>query len=306
MSSELKGVLRRYMDAQRPGDGIFGTPIDGLGLLRSSTQSLPHSRIFRASLCLSVQGAKQAMLGDQIFEYGEMQALVVSLELPMSGRVSRASAEIPYMGMVLELDVATLRAVMGQLDRPPAAPPTAAGPPSLFVQSCDGALADCMLRLMRLLDTPAAIPVLYPALTREICYWLLTGPNGGAMAALALPTGAAQRIAQAIRLLRDDLARPVRVGDLAQAAHMSASSFHQHFKTLTAMTPLQFQKQLRLLEARRLMVAEAATVAGAAYQVGYESPSQFSREYARLFGAPPKRDAVQLKADPMIVAAQLS
>jgi transcriptional regulator GlxA family with amidase domain len=153
-----------------------------------------------------------------------------------------------------------------------------------------------MQRLMRVLDTPKAIPVLYPAIMREICFWLLTGAHGGEVRKLGLPDSHTRRITDAIYLLRDNFARPIRVEELAAAARMSLSSFHQHFKTLTSMTPLQYQKQLRLLEARRLMTADGANVSSAAYRVGYESASQFSREYSRMFGAAPKRDAMELRA----------
>jgi transcriptional regulator GlxA family with amidase domain len=152
-----------------------------------------------------------------------------------------------------------------------------------------------MLRLIRLLETPAAIPVLAPAALREVYYWLLTGPDGAAIARLALAEGNTQRIARAMTLLRDNFTRPIRVAELAEAAGMSPSSFHEHFKALTAMTPLQYQKQLRLLEAQRLLVAGDIDAARAAYRVGYESASQFSREYARMFGAPPARHAAGLR-----------
>jgi transcriptional regulator GlxA family with amidase domain len=146
-----------------------------------------------------------------------------------------------------------------------------------------------------MLGTPDAIPILYPSVMREICFWLLTGPNGGEVCKLALPTRHTRRMAEAIYFLRKNFVRPVRIEELAAAARMSPSSFHQHFKMLTSMTPLQYQKHLRLLEARRLMVAGGTSVTDTAYQVGYESASQFSREYARMFGLPPKRDATELK-----------
>jgi transcriptional regulator GlxA family with amidase domain len=149
--------------------------------------------------------------------------------------------------------------------------------------------------MVRLLDTPDAIPMIYPLLMREISYWLLTGPHGGEIAGLALSSSRSQRVISAIHALRERFAEPVRIEDLARTAQMSPSAFHREFKALTSMTPLQYQKQLRLLEARRLMTADTANVETAAFQVGYESPSQFSREYARMFGAPPRREVVALK-----------
>jgi transcriptional regulator GlxA family with amidase domain len=164
------------------------------------------------------------------------------------------------------------------------------------VTEFQGPLADCALRLVRLLDTPKAIPTLYPIIMREICFWLLTGPHGGDVARMTLANGPSQRVINAMHSLRSRFRETVRIEELAAVAQMSVSSFHRQFKALTSMTPLQYQKQLRLLEARRLMISDAVRVEAAAFQVGYESPSQFSREYARMFGAPPKRDAKQMQA----------
>jgi len=162
----------------------------------------------------------------------------------------------------------------------------------VFVGKVDDALADCILRLMRMLATPKAIPILDPSVMREVCYWLLSGPHGGEICKLALPDSNIERVVKAVTLLHANFAQTLRIEHLADVARMSPSSFHQHFKALTSMTPLQFQKQLRLLEARRLMVSEAANVADAAYRVGYESASQFSREYSRTFGIAPKQDVM--------------
>jgi len=163
------------------------------------------------------------------------------------------------------------------------------------VTNFDGPLADCALRMVRLLGTPQAIPVLYPAIMREICYWLLSGPEGGEVVQMTLANSHARCVLSAIHCLRERFAEPVRIEELASVAHLSPSAFHRQFKSITSMTPLQYQKQLRLLEARRLMVTEEATVETAAFQVGYESSSQFSREYSRMFGLPPRRDAVLLR-----------
>ena len=186
-----------------------------------------------------------------------------------------------------------MRQVMEELETPPL--PNDDVGLGLFVTDFEGPLADCVVRLVRLLATPKAIPVLYPAIMREISFWLLTGKNGGEVAKVVLPNSRTRRLAEAIQILRDDYVRPIRIDELASVAHMSPSSFHQHFKTLTSMTPLQYQKQLRLLAARRLMTASGINVAAAAYQVGYESASQFSREYARMFGMPPKRDVMRME-----------
>jgi len=296
MPTPLQAAVAAYIAAHGDTDGVHLTQIDRLVLMRSRRESLPHHVLYRPTLCVVVQGAKQVMLGDGVFHYGEMQALVINVELPLLGGVTRASADEPFLGIVLDFDVGLMREIMDQLDMP--VRPNAATGPCLFVQDVDDRLADCMLRLMRVLETPQAIPILSPSIMREIYYWLLTGPHGGEICKLALPSSHTQRIANAIHAMRGDFGRPIRVEQLAATANMSPTSFHQHFKALTAMTPLQFQKHLRLLEARRLMLADAANATDAAYQVGYESASQFSREYARMFGAPPRRDVVQLRAVP--------
>ena len=296
MPSALANALTRYIDAHGGGEGVFGTAIDGLVLMRKIDSLLPSHAIYRPCLCVVVQGAKQVTLGDKSLHYDELQCLIISIDLPAIGRVTRASAAEPYLAIALEFDVQVMREVMEELDSPPQ--PTDGVGAAIFVDTMVPPLTDCMLRLMRMLETPQATPVLYPAIMREICFWLLTGANGGEVCKLALPNSHTRRIADAIRLLRDNFARPVRVEELAEVARMSVSSFHQHFKTLTSMTPLQYQKQLRLLEARRLMTADGANVSAAAYRVGYESASQFSREYSRMFGAAPKRDAMEWQAEP--------
>jgi transcriptional regulator GlxA family with amidase domain len=166
----------------------------------------------------------------------------------------------------------------------------------VFVTDFDGPLADCVRRLVQLLDNPRAIPALAPLVMREIYYRLLTGPHGGEVASVALVGIHTDSVIRAIHALRDHFAQPVRIEELAARAQMSPSAFHRQFKQVTSMTPLQYQKQLRLLEARRLMLADAASAETAAYQVGYESASQFSREYARMFGTPPRRDVMRMRS----------
>lgn len=290
MASPLLAPVTAYMETQGGGEGLFPTPIGGVNIIRSFQERMPMRQIYRPSLCIVIQGAKQILFGEDVLDYGAMECLVVSVELPASGRIVEASREAPFVGMTIDLDVATLRDVLEQLDVPPG--PVASPGPCVFVGQVDEPLADCILRLVRMCETPKAIPILYPSLMREICYWLLSGPHGSELRNLALPESNSERVVKAIYFLRDHFARTLRVEQLAEVARMSPSSFHQHFKALTAMSPLQFQKQLRLLEARRLMVADAASVAEAAYQVGYESASQFSREYSRMFGVAPKRDAM--------------
>ncbi|MEH7880366.1 AraC family transcriptional regulator [Rhizobium laguerreae] len=296
MSADLKKALNGYMDAHGGGDGLFATAIDGFFLMRSSTLSMPKPAIYRPALCIIVDGAKQLMFGDRLFDYEAMQALIISVEMPAFGQVTKASAERPMIAINLELDVTILREVLEEMDTPPK--PAGDGGPGVFVQELGPELQDCILRLIRTLATPKAIPILHPAIMREISFWLLSGKNGDEICKLALPDSHTRRVAEAIYLLRGNFADAIRVEKLAAAARMSPSSFYQHFKMLTSMTPLQYQKQLRLLEARRLMVTDGFNAANAAYQVGYESASQFSREYARMFGTPPKRDISEMKAMP--------
>jgi AraC-like DNA-binding protein len=219
--------------------------------------------------------------------------LVVSVEIPALGAVAEASPAKPFLGIILEFDLAIMREVMDSLHPLPILAGNVTQGVSLT--GFDGPLSDCVLRLMRLLDTPQAIPVLYPAIMREICYWLLTGPHAGEIIRMTAAKNHPRTVLSAIHYLRDHFAERVSIEELASIAQMSSSAFHRQFKLITSMTPLQYQKQLRLLEARRLMLAEEANVEAAAFQVGYESPSQFSREYSRLFGMSPRRHVASFR-----------
>ncbi|TFW13919.1 AraC family transcriptional regulator [Duganella callida] len=289
---ELAAAILQYTDTQ-PGENPWITGIDGLMLLRSNHERQPAHLVLRPSLCVVAQGAKWTMFGNQRYDYAVGQALLVGVEMPALGRVVEASPQAPFLGMVIGLDLAVMREVLESLGEPPAPVEVERG---ALVAEFDGPLADCALRMMRLLHTPKAVPLLQPAIMREICYWLLTGPYGGAVARLALAEQHGERVMHAIHALRLRFAEAVRIDDLARIAQLSPSAFHRKFKALTSMTPLQYQKRLRLLEARRLIAANAANAETAAFQVGYESPSQFSREYARMFGAPPRRDIAALRA----------
>ncbi len=293
MPDQLAEALLRYTD-RHPGESPFMTAIDSLAIMRSDHPKPPNHMISRPAICIVAQGAKWAMLGCDKLEYRAGQALLIGVETPSIGRVVEASPGAPCLVLAFELDLPIMRSVAEGL----AKPPRVSGEPGrgVFVTDFHGPLADCALRLVRLLDTPDAIATLYPVIMREICYWLLTGPHGGDVARLALANSPSQPVISALHRLRSRFREPVRVDELAAVARMSASAFHRQFKALTSLTPLQYQKQLRLLEARRLLVSRAFNVEAAAFEVGYESPSQFSREYARMFGAPPKRDLGRLQA----------
>ena len=282
---------------QHPGESPLATAIDGMVIMRSDHPKPPSHMLSRPALCIVAQGAKWATFGDHRLEYRAGQALLIGVETPSIGRVVEASPGQPCLVLAIALDLAIMRSVAETLD----APPKPSGEPGrgVFVTDFQGPLAECALRLVRLLDTPRAIPALYPGVMREIGYWLLTGPHGGDVARLTLKTSPSRRIIGAMHSLRSRFREAVRIEDLAEVAHLSSSAFHRQFKALTSLTPLQYQKQLRLLEARRLMVSHAFNAEAAALAVGYDSASQFSREYARLFGAPPKRDVKRLQSAPM-------
>jgi AraC-like DNA-binding protein len=290
MSSELISAMNRFMDASGRKDGLFRTPIDALRLMRFSRDTTARHLVDKPALCIVVQGEKQARFGTRSFSCGPMQALFITLGIPFSA-VRGAQGGNPYLGAMIELNLEILREVLEQID-PPVPTEATFG---VFAIEIEGGLADCMLRLGRLMMTPKALMVLYPSIMREICYWLLSGPNASEICKLALPDSHSRRIAQAIAKMRADYGQTIRIKELASAARMSPSSFHHYFKALTGMSPLQYQKQIRLIEARRLMMDGTANVESAAHSVGYESASQFSREYTRRFGTPPKRDVAKMR-----------
>lgn len=292
---DLACQLRRYTDASA-ATSPYPTAIDGFVILRSDRPKPPGYRLFRPALCIAVQGAKWAVFGERRYEYRAGQAIVITVEMPSHGAVSEASPNQPFLGFVIELNVALLHELAEQV-------PSRTGnrtstpleaPAGVCVVDLSAEAIDCLRRAMRLLDTPEAIPVLYPGIERELCYWLLAGPGGEQILRTATIGNHEERIAAAINELKTRFAEPVRVDHLAARAGMSTATFHRQFKATTAMSPLQYQKQLRLLEARRLMLANGCNVEIAATQVGYESASQFSREYARWFGRPPRRDIREL------------
>ncbi len=289
----LVEAVKRYTETHA-GESPFVTAIEGLAFLRSDKEKPPSHIIFKPSLCITLQGAKRSTFGTRRFVYRPGQVLVVSVDMPAITTVIEASPGEPYLGIVLELDLESMRAVLHQLETPPE--PVNDHDFAVLLANFQGPLEDCVLRMVQLLDTPQAIPMIAPLIMRELCYWLLTGPNGGEIVKFVLNTNRAKRIVDAIYALREGFDDAIRIEELAEIAQMSPSAFHREFKAMTSMTPLQYQKHLRLLRARHLMMTGAANAETAAYQVGYESPSQFSREYARMFGAPPHRDIIALKA----------
>lgn len=286
MFLELASTALRHIDRGR-GESPYATALDGVTILHSDRPKSTALLMSTPSICVVLQGAKWATIGEQRYVYRAGQALVFGIETPSYGRVVQASPQTPCVVVVIRLDLAVVRNVAESID----GVQFASGDERRGVVVTDfaGPLSDCVRRLLSLLDTPRAIPTVYPLVMREICYWLLSGPHGAEIARMALPNAADQDVMTAISRLRERFTETVRVADLAAIAHVSSSAFHRKFKALTSLTPLQYQKQLRLLEAHRLMIGDAANAEAAAFAVGYQSPSQFSREYARMFGAPPRR-----------------
>jgi AraC-like DNA-binding protein len=286
----LLDAVRRHADANADPDGIGYTPIPGLVTVRATTPSDLVFAISRPLVCLVVQGSKHVTMGTQGFAFSAGDSLLITADVPTVSQITRASAAVPYYSLVLELDAATISELSLQTGAQPAV-----NHAPVRVDPTDIEVADAALRLMRLLDRPASVPVLQAQLVREMHYWLLVGRHGSAIRHLGWPNGHVQRVARAVALLRAEFAKPLPVERLAAVAGMSTSSFHQHFRAVTSLSPLQFQKQLRLIEARRLMLSEGRTASGAAFAVGYESVPQFTREYGRLFGRPPVRDAKEAR-----------
>ena len=239
------------------------------------------------------------MLGERIYEYDAARYLVVSVAVPITGQILEASPTAPYLCLRLDLDPAMIG---GLLLEAGAAPAGGAPGSSLMLSTTTPELLDAAVRLVRLLTTPADIAVLAPLIERELLYRLLTGDQAAQLRQIVRGESRLQQVNRAIGWLKHNFDKPFRMQQLATEARMSVSALHQHFKAVTAMSPLQYQKQLRLQEARRLILANAADAATAAHRVGYDSPSQFSREYSRLFGAPPLRDIARLKDRPEAIA----
>ena len=292
-TNRLAEAIERYA-AMHEGESPYQTDIDGLILLRDTTPGLPTHLVHKPTLCAVVQGSKETTVGDATYVYQAGQALVVTVDMPGVSVITAASPSAPYLSIIFELDPGVMADVLEGLDTPPAGDGRQGR--GVGVVDLDAVLVDCLLRAVRMLDTPDAIPLLYPALQREVGYWLLTGPHGAAVAASTVSGARGRDVARAVHALRDRYAEAVRVEELAEIAHLSPSAFHRQFKALTSMSPVQYQKQIRLTAARRLMLSEDATAEAAAYEVGYKSASQFSREYARAFGAPPGEDVRALRA----------
>lgn len=290
-----------------PSEGAHRTAIPGLDMFRADAPTACVSTIYEPCLCVIVQGRKQVQLGDRHIEYGPLSYMVSSVHLPVLGQVLEASPEVPYLSVKLDIEPEEVADLVTQLgDRLPMPPADARCDESscgLCLAQIDMDLLDAVRRLLDLLDRPEDASVLAPLIRREIIYRALMGDMGARIRRFAMVDTQANRVSRVIDLLKDRFAEPLRVRDLAQQVNMSESSLFHSFKQVTRMSPLQYQKKLRLMEARRLMIGEGIEAATASYRVGYESPSQFSREYGRMFGAPPRADVNRLRGERLSMRA---
>lgn len=288
--AELADLIKRFA----PQDGVHPTAIDALQLIRSDQPTDALHIVHKPGLCVIVQGRKEVRLANECYVYDPLNYLVVSVTLPLAGQVVDASPAHPYLCVRLDIDPAQIcHLIAGTHSSSAPSPPAGRG---LFLDRIDAPLLDAVLRLLRLLDSPGDIATLAPLAQQEIFYRLLQGAQGQRLHEIAIPDTQTHRVSRAIEWLNAHYAEPLSIDSLAQMTHLSPSALHHRFKAVTAMSPLQYQKQLRLQEARRLLLTQGSDISSIGYKMGYESPSQFSREYGRLFGASPSKDIARLRA----------
>lgn len=288
--TELARVIERYTGT----NGVHETGIPSLFFVRrSATDKDPNYGVYKPSLCITAQGVKEVSVGMDDFRYGPGDYLVASVDLPATSHIVETSPESTYLGFVLELTTNEILEVLGDVNFSSASEGSSGR--GMFVSKLNPSLLDAVIRLVRLLDTPEDISTLAPLFTKEVIYRVLKGEHGDTLKKIVIKGNSAYQIKNAIQLIMTNYDKPLKVEVLAETANMSVSSFHKHFKEVTAMSPIQFQKQLKLQEARRLLLSESTDATSVAYRVGYESPSQFSREYSRMFGFPPIEDMKRLR-----------
>jgi AraC-like DNA-binding protein len=288
---ELAEIIASHTEA----DGMYASALPRLSLVRSCTPTQAVPAVYRPSLCIIAQGRKQVELGGRSYVYDSQKYLTVSVDLPLVGSILEASPERPYLCLALDIDLPALTELMLQTSLDSAPEPVG---PALGVSQVEPGLLDAALRLARLLDAPKDAPALAPLAEREILYRLLSGAQAPMIRHIAAAESRLAKVSRAIAWLRYNYARPFSVERLAADASMSPSSFYSHFKAATTLSPLQYRTRVRLQEARRMMVVEGMDAASASFTVGYDSPSQFSRDYSRLYGAPPLRDTIRLRRSP--------
>jgi len=293
-SEAARAELARLVSALAQTDGDYTSAIASLAFYRRSAASDPMPCIYGLGLGIALQGDKRVTLGSEIYDYGPGQSLLTSVDLPVVSYVTRASAAEPYLGLRLALDGRRIAQIAAGMDLPAAPAPTPAHARAMSVVCLEQGLAEALIRLVRLLGEPHLVGQIAPLIEQEIIVRLLCGAHGATLRALVTAGSPSQQIARVLNWLKLHFAEDFAIDDLAAQAHMSPSTFRQHFRALAGMSPLQYLKQLRLQDARQLMLNEDIDAGSAAVRVGYESASQFSREYARLFGAPPQLDMRRL------------
>ena len=283
--------LSRLIAEHAPSDGAHETPIARLRLFKSSTTTGPVPSVFEPVLCVLSQGRKQLLSGRRIYAYTPEQFAIVTTDIPLAGQITRASREAPYLGIRLAIDFREMSSLI-----PEAAVNRPSKPvPGIVIGAVGPLLLDALVRLVRLLDYPQHIRVLSPMIEREIWYLLLQSEAGTRLKEATRSATENRGLAKVIQRLQRDYKKPIRVSALAALSQQSDSTFHRHFQRVTGLTPLQYQKRLRLQEARRLMLATSMNVSTAAYEVGYQSVHQFNREYHRLYGEAPSKDLKRLR-----------
>ena len=300
----LRARLAAQVERLARGDGVFETAIPTLRLGRVSHVPQPVHTVYEPALCVIAQGRKRVLLGDEVYVYDTSRHLVFAQNLPVVGHVLDASAERPHLALRLDLDARQIAELALEL-RIGSKPAGKAPQRGIYTEPLTEDLLEPLIRLTRLLDRPQDIPALAPLVLREILYRLLTSPEGWRLVQLAMIDSNSQRVARVINTLRERYREAVRLEDLAREVHLSTSALHHQFKAITAMSPLQYQKQLRLQEARRILLAEGVDAATAGHRVGYDSQSQFNREYSRFFGEPPARDIKRLREAQLTQAPRL-
>ncbi|MBM4920184.1 AraC family transcriptional regulator [Vibrio parahaemolyticus] len=285
--------LAKLIDRWTGNANQYDTPISGLRFSRWTTPTPPTSYTHNPSICLIAQGRKRVLLGEESFIYDANHFLISSVDLPIIANIIEASEEQPYLGLIMELDLTEIFQLI--VDSELAFTQSKEAQKGIAVGELSESLLDAFVRLAELLDEGQNIKILAPIIKREIFYRLLMSEQGTRLHQIVTAGSHSHQIAKAIDWLKNNFVKPLSVGDLASYTGMSKSSFYTHFRSMTSMTPLQFQKKLRLSEARRLMLTENLDAMAATFKVGYESPSQFSREYSRLFGAPPSKDIKLLR-----------
>jgi AraC-like DNA-binding protein len=291
--AKAMGALAHAVGKFAQTDGDYTTAISALTLHRRSAPTQPLHCIYTLGLGVIAQGGKQVMLGDEVIDYSPGRSMLTTIDLPVVSHVTQASVRKPFLGLLLTLDARQIVQMASELDMPQPSRERAFRPVS--IERLDEALLDALVRLVELLDEPALVSRLAPLIQQEITVRLLTGRYAPQLRQLVAVGSPSQQIARAVAWLKQNFTRALQVDDLAARTHMSPSTFRQHFRAITGMSPLQFQKQLRLQEARQLMLNQSLDAGNAGGRVGYESASQFSREYSRLFGAPPQRDIRRMR-----------